>query len=139
MESLTIGQVADRADVGVETVRFYERQGLVEEPPRRPSGYRQYPPEAVARIRFIRRAKELGFSLKEIRELLALRLDPQSTCGDVRDRAEEKLAGIRDKIAALERMRAALERLTAACSGAGSVSECPILEAMEDPNRESQR
>lgn len=139
MESLTIGQVADRADVGVETVRFYEREGLVEEPPRRPSGYRQYPPEAVARIRFIRRAKELGFSLKEIRELLALRLDPQSTCGDVRDRAEEKLAGIRDKIAALERMSAALERLTAACSGAGSVSECPILEAMEDSNRESQR
>jgi MerR family mercuric resistance operon transcriptional regulator len=132
MQRLTIGQLAGLADVGVETVRFYERQGLIDEPPRRVSGYRQYPPEAVARIRFIRRAKKLGFSLKEIKELLALRLDPHTTCGDVRDRAEEKLADIRQKIAALDGMRAALERLTAACDGDGSVSDCPILEALEE-------
>ena len=139
MQSLTIGQVAGLADVGVETIRFYERRGLIEEPPRRPSGYRQYPPEAVSRIRFIRSAKELGFSLEEIKELLALRLDPQTTCGDVRDRAEEKLVDIRERIDALDRMRAALERLTAACSGDGSVSECPILEAMEEANTEDER
>lgn len=138
MQRLTIGQVAGLADVGVETVRFYERKGLIEEPPRRVSGYRQYPPEAVARIRFIRRAKDLGFSLREIKELLALRLDPQTTCGDVRDRAEEKLVDIRERIDVLERMRAALERLTAACSGNGSVGECPILEAMEEPNMEDE-
>lgn len=136
MERLTIGQVAGLAEVGVETVRFYERQGLIEEPPRRVSGYRQYPPDAVARIRFIRRAKDLGFSLREIKELLALRLDPESTCGDVRERAEEKLADIRSKIEALDGMRAALERLAAACSGKGSVSACPILEAMEEEHDE---
>jgi MerR family mercuric resistance operon transcriptional regulator len=137
MDRLTIGQLAGRADVGVETVRFYERKRLIEEPPRLASGYRQYPPDAVARIRFIRRAKELGFSLKEIRELLALRLDPQTKCGDVRERAEEKLIDIREMIAALGRMRDTLERLTAACRDGGSVSECPILEAMEEPNQES--
>lgn len=136
MQNMTIGRVAELADVGVETVRFYEREGLIEQPTRPASGYRQYDDEAVARIRFIRRAKELGFSLKEVKELLALRLDPHSTCGDVRERAEEKLADIHDKIAALARMRAALERLTAACSGEGSVSECPILEAMEEPGKE---
>lgn len=133
MESLTIGRVANLADVGVETIRFYERQGLIEEPPRRASGYRQYPAGAVARIRFIRKAKELGFSLREIKELLTLRLDPHTTCGDVRKRAEEKLGDIRAKIAALEGMRVALERLAAACDGEASVSDCPILEALEEP------
>lgn len=139
MERLTIGQVAGLADVGVETVRFYERQGLIEEPPRRVSGYRQYPPDAVERIRFIRRAKDLGFSLREIKELLALRLDPESTCGDVRERAEEKLADIRAKIEALDGMRAALERLTAACSGKGSVGACPILEALAETGEDDER
>lgn len=138
MDQLTIGQLAGLADVGVETVRFYEREGLIEKPPTPASGYRQYPPETVARIRFIRRAKDLGFSLKEIRELLALRLDPQTTCGDVRARAQEKLLDIRERIAVLDRMRAALERLTAACSGDGSVSECPILEAMDETNTEDE-
>ena len=139
MERLTTGEVAGLADVGVETVRFYEREGLIEEPPRRPSGYRQYPPDAVARIRFIRRAKGLGFALKEIKELLALRLDPKTTCGDVRDRAGQKLVDIRAKIDAFDRMRTALERLTATCGGDGSVGECPVLEAMEEPNAEDAK
>ena len=139
MESLTIGRVAELADVGVETIRFYERQGLIKNPPRRASGYRQYPAEAVTRIRFIRRAKELGFSLREIKELLALRLDPHTTCADVRARAEEKLTDVRAKIAALEGMCGALERLTAACIGEGSVSDCPILEALEGlPTKEER-
>ncbi len=132
MGSLTIGKVARQAGVGVETVRFYERERLIEEPPRRPSGYRQYPPATVHRIRFIRRAKELGFTLKEIKELLSLRADPDSTCEDVRGRAEAKIADIQEKLRTLRRMKKALVELTAACGGRGPVTECPILEAMED-------
>src|SRR4051794_20492053 len=119
MKPLTIGQLARRAGVGVETVRFYERQGLLEEPDRRASGYRQYPEEVVARLRFIRRAKDLGFTLGEIKELLALRLDPGATRADVRRQAEDKLAAIAAKIHDLQRMQAALRRLTDACHSAG--------------------
>jgi MerR family transcriptional regulator, copper efflux regulator len=132
MESLTIGKVARLAGVGVETVRFYEREGLIDEPSRRESGYRQYPEETVRRLRFIRRAKELGFTLKEIKELLALRLDPETTCADVRNRAQVKISNIVEKIWTLTKMKEALEKLTLACSGRGPVSECPILEAMKD-------
>jgi MerR family copper efflux transcriptional regulator len=131
MKPLTIGQVASRAGIGVETVRFYERQGLLEEPARKDSGYRQYPKEAVARLRFIGKAKELGFTLKEIKELLSLRLDPTTSCADVKRRAEEKIADIEAKIATLQRMRRALVKLTKECSGRGPISECPILDALE--------
>lgn len=131
MESLTIGQVAKRAAVGVETVRFYERKGLIAEPARRPSGYRQYPPGAVRRIQFIRHAKELGFSLKEISELLSLRVDPTSTCADVRKQAREKIADIEDRIGRLGRMKSALERLASKCRGSGPTTECPILEELD--------
>ncbi len=130
MESLSIGQVARRAGVGVETVRFYERQGLLEKLPRKESGYRQYPPEAVSRLHFIKKAKEVGFSLKEIKELLSLRLDSAATCQDVRSRAEAKILDIEQKLQALTRMKQALTDLTKACSGRGSVSECPILQAI---------
>ena len=91
MEALTIGKVARLASVGVETVRFYEREGLLDKPPRRRSGYRQYSKDTVSRLRFIRRAKELGFTLKEIRELLTLRIETESTCEDVRIKAEAKI------------------------------------------------
>jgi len=131
METLTIGKLARRAGVGVETVRFYERKGLIPEPPRRPSGYRQYPLVAVRRIQFIRRAKELGFTLTEVGELLSLRVDPRTTCADVRGRAEAKVADIDDKILALLYMKSALVRLTEACTGSGPTSECPILEALD--------
>ncbi len=131
MDGLTIGRVAKRAGVGVETIRFYERQGLLEDPPRRASGYRQYPDEAVARIRFIRRAKDLGFSLREVQELLNLRVDEKTSPSEVRSRAEAKIGAIELKIADLERMKQALTELTACCSGRGPIGECPILEAME--------
>lgn len=131
MKPLTIGQVARLAGVGVETVRFYERQGLLNEPPRRESGYRQYPGDVVARLRFIKRAKELGFSLKEIKELLALRVDPTTTCTEVRSKAAAKVADIEEKIQALQRIKKALVQLTAVCQGRGPTSECPILKAME--------
>src|SRR5207237_9845446 len=92
MEILSIGQVARRAGVGVETVRFYERQGLLEEPPRRASGYRQYSEEVVSRLRFIKRAQQLGFSLKEISELLLLRVDAQASCEEVKGRTDAEIA-----------------------------------------------
>jgi MerR family transcriptional regulator, copper efflux regulator len=131
MGSLTIGRVASDAGVGVETVRFYERQGLIPEPARRASGYRQYGEDTVARLRFIRRAKELGFTLKEIKSLLSLRLDPASTTADVKRQAEEKIADIEAKIRSLQRMKRALGKLTAACHGHGPISDCPILDALD--------
>src|SRR6267378_3684955 len=119
MKPLTIGQVARSAGVGIETVRFYERQGLLTEPARKESGYRQYGEDVVARLRFIRRAKELGFSLKEIAELLALRVEPDTTCAAVRQRAEAKIADIETKIESLREIRAALVKVTKQCSGHG--------------------
>ena len=132
MASLTIGQLAKRADVGVETVRFYERKALLAEPDRRPSGYRQYDEEVVDRLRFIKRAKELGFTLNEIKELLSLRIDPSTTCADVKNRAEEKIDDIQAKIRTLQKMKKALAKVTKACSGRGGTSECPILEALDN-------
>ncbi len=131
METLTIGQLAEKARVNVETVRYYERRGLIAQPPRRVSGYRQYSWDAVERIYFIKRAQELGFSLKEISELLTLRVDSDTTCDDVRDRAEVKITEIEEKIRDLQEMKKALTKLVAACSGRGPTGECPILEALE--------
>ena len=134
MTSMTIGKVAKRADVGVETIRFYEREGLIEEPPRRASGYRQYPTDTVGRVRFIRRAKELGFTLKEIKALLALRLDGSATRSDVRTQAAAKVIGIEARIRDLQQMRDALSGLIDACHGDGAMAGCPILEAMNGEN-----
>ncbi len=131
-KGLTIGQVARAAGVGVETVRFYERKGLVVQPDKPMFGHRKYPAEVAARIRFIRRAKELGFTLKEVAELLELRVDPGKSCAEVRARALAKMADIGRKIETLQRMREALAGLAAACRGQGPTSDCPILEAMED-------
>ncbi len=130
MKNLTIGQLARKARINVETIRYYERRGLIPEPPRRESGYRQYSRDAVARIHFIKRAKELGFSLKEISELLFLRIDPYTTCGDVKKRAEVKIADIEEKIRDLQRMKEALKKLGVACKGQRPISECLILEAL---------
>jgi MerR family transcriptional regulator, copper efflux regulator len=128
---LTIGLVARRAGVGVETVRFYERQGLIEEPPRRLSGYREYNEEVVFRLGFIRRAKQLGFTLKEIKELLSLRRDPSTPAADVRRRAEAKIVDIESKIRILQKMKKALKGLTAACCGNATGAECPLLHALD--------
>ncbi len=129
--ALTIGEVAKRSGIGLETVRFYERKGLIEEPPRTDSGYRQYPAAVVARLRFIKRAKELGFSLKEILELLSLRVDPDTTCADVKKRADLKILDIEQKISTLQKMKKALTKLAASCTGSGPSSDCPILEALD--------
>lgn len=131
MEHLTIGRLARSSGVGVETIRFYEREGLLPEPERLPSGYRLYAGAAVSRVRFIRQAKELGFTLKEIQDLLGLRVQPDSTCADVRRKALAKIADIEERIRALERVRGALERLARRCRGRGPTSACPILEELD--------
>lgn len=131
MDGLTIGRVARSAGLAIDTVRYYEREGLLQKPARTSSGYRQYPADAVARLRFIRQAKELGFTLSEIRELLALKVAPGKSCAHVRARAEAKIADIEQRVAQLNRMKRALAKLAAACSGRGPTSECPILDAME--------
>ena len=131
MENMTIGQLARRTELNVESVRYYERRGLIPEPRRSKSGYRLYSREAIARINFIKRAKTLGFSLSEISELLSLRVDPESTCRMVRTRAREKTADIESKIETLQDMKRALVKLTASCRGSGPTSECPILDFLQ--------
>ncbi|MCH7726571.1 MAG: heavy metal-responsive transcriptional regulator [Planctomycetes bacterium] len=135
MKPLTIGQVAKSAGVGIETIRFYEREKVLKKPGRSAAGYRLYEEDVIAQLQFVRRAKELGFTLKEIRELLSLRLDPTTTCADVKSRAEAKIDDIQEKIRTLQRMKKALVKVTEACSGHGGTSECPILEAL-DPKKE---
>jgi len=134
MQTWTIGQLAQHAGIGIETVRFYERRGLIEEPPRRSSGYRQYQPESLARLRFIRRAKELGFSLDEIGELLALRSHPAENRDQVRARAQAKIADLEQRIADLERMKETLQELAAACAAEKHSADCPILAALDHGN-----
>lgn len=131
MEYLTIGKLAKHSHVNVETIRYYERRGLIPMPSRRESGYRQFTQDIVARIRFIKRAQELGFTLKEISGLLSMRVDPHTTCADIRVRAEQKIAQIEEKIRDLERMKKALINLKASCRGRGPTGECPILEALD--------
>jgi len=129
---LTIGQVAKQCGVGVETIRFYEREGLIVQPSRPESGFHNYPPDAVGRVRFIQRSKSLGFSLREIGDLLSLRVDQATTCPEVKRRAEAKIADIGKKIETLLGMKRALEKLTAACRKREPTGECPILEALGD-------
>ena len=143
---LTIGKVARLAGVGIETIRFYEREGLIAEPPRKESGYRQYGMATVSRIRFIQRAKVLGFSLRQIQELLFLRLDPGTTCDNILGRAQKKIIEVEEKIQTLQRMKKALEALAEACPGQGPVSECPVIgetddfyESVHDPARKLVR
>lgn len=131
MEILSIGQVAHLSGVGVETIRFYEREGLLEVPVRRASGYRQYAEEAVKHIRFIKRAQHLGFSLKEIRELLTLRVDTETSCEQVKKRAAAKLAEVEQKMIELQRMRQALLQVASLCDREGPRGRCPMLDALE--------
>jgi Hg(II)-responsive transcriptional regulator len=128
--NLTTSELARQAGVGSETIRYYERRALLPRPPRSTSGYRQYGPEAVTRIRFIKRAQALGFSLSEIDELLSLRLDDQATAHDVRERSKEKILDIEEKMRDLARMKDELERLVEACSGRDPASECSILRSL---------
>lgn len=131
MEGLKVGEVAKLAGVNLQTVHYYERRGLLPRPPRTGSNYRTYPEDAVRRVQFIKRTQELGFTLKEIMELLSLRAAPRTQCADVRDHAEAKVRDIDDKVQALRAMRKALSKLIGECSGEGPVTHCPILEALD--------
>jgi len=128
----TISRVASAADVNVQTVRYYERRGLFPATRRTTSGYRQYADEAVARLRFIKHAQALGFSLKEIQELLSLRIRRSAACDTVERKTREKIGLVQRRIVDLQRMKRTLERLAAACSARRPTDDCPILEALED-------
>src|ERR1700719_2831505 len=133
MEVLGIGQLAKRGGVGIDTVRYYERNGLLTPSARLASGYRRYGEMELARLRFIRRAQGLGFSLKEIKQLLAL--SAQRDVGRVKRSAQAKLLDVDTPIAALVRMRDGLETLIEACPGHGRAADCPILRALTEDDK----
>ena len=128
---LRIGEVAERGGVNLQTIRYYEREKLLPDPPRLASGYRVYPDQTVRRVRFIKRAQEIGFTLAEIRELLAIRIDSGRNSAEVRALANAKINDIEEKIQTLRRIKEALGRITERCSGCGPASECPILESID--------
>ncbi len=135
MQTIAVGQLAQKAGVNIETVRFYEKRGLLPKPVRTKTGYRQYKNNDIARIRFIKRAKELGFTLVEIAELLSLKIDSETTCGDVKKIAVNKLLDAKTKIEDLQRIKKVLEELVTVCNKDNSTTnECPILEALEIKN-----
>lgn len=127
---MKIGEFAHRTDVGIDTVRYYERQGLLPAPERSASGYRSYDQEDVARLRFVRRAKALGFTLVEIRELLALSGHRDYDMAGMKAAAIEKLADVEARLAELTRIRDGLKFLVASCPGHGALEQCPILTAL---------
>ncbi|MFV2003162.1 MAG: MerR family transcriptional regulator [Paracoccaceae bacterium] len=132
MRTNTIGDAARLAGVGVETIRFYERKGLIKQPPRpRGGGFRQYTDEIVRQLCFVRQAQALGFSLKEIDVLLNLRADPGTDCKAVQIRASDKLVEVENKIAQLRIIGEALRDVIAACPLSGGLEGCSIIAAME--------
>lgn len=128
---LRIGEVAAQSGVSIETIRFYEREGVLSPPPRNSSGYRAYSPDTVHRLQFVRRAKELGFTLNEVRELLELRTHPTDPCQPVDARVEEKIIAVQEKIADLQRILRALETLRNSCRGDQQIADCCIMQALE--------
>ncbi len=130
MQGLTTAKLAKEGGVNVETIRYYERHGLLPKAPRTPSGYRKFSNADLNRLRFVRRAQELGFTLKEVKELLAIRVKPGSSCGDVRRKAETKIGDLDQKIRHLQAIREALVRMKETCSGRGPLASCSILEAL---------
>ena len=134
MTTLGIGQLAQRAGVAIDTVRYYERSGMLAPAGRLASGYRRYGEAELKRLRFIRRAKALGFTLDEIRALLTL--GAERSVAKVREAAEAKLADVSHRIAELERIRDGLATLVAACPGHGRAEACPILNALNDEDRQ---
>jgi len=128
---MTVGQLADQAGVNIETVRYYERRGLLPKPARTNSGYRQYEPEAVKRLCFIKRAKGLGFTLHEVEGLLALRVRHEGACQAVGRRTRDKISLVRQKIRELRAIERSLARLAVTCEARGRTDDCPILHALE--------
>ena len=131
MALFTSGQLAKMANVNLETIRFYERKGLLPEPPRNKSGHRQYSVQDFRRTIFIKEAQSIGFSLQEISDLFSLRAESGNTCGDVKQRVKAKLKDIEEKIGTLQRMREVLLRLDTKCPGKGPLHSCPVLETLD--------
>jgi MerR family transcriptional regulator, copper efflux regulator len=131
MQGLSTAEAAKLGGVNVETIRYYERHGLVPKPSRTTAGYRIFTEDAVKRLQFIKHAQELGFSLKEIKELQNLRVKPGGSCADVRNRAQGKIANVDEKIRRLSDIRRALVQLADTCSGRGPISTCTILKALD--------
>lgn len=126
--TLTIGKLAEAAHVGVETIRFYERKGLIKQPIKK-GGFRYYSVDLVDRIHFIKRSQELGFTLLEAKELLDLKVKDQSKCSDILVKTESKIDEIENKIKDLKKMKKSLESLAKCCvSKDMPLSECPILD-----------
>ena len=130
MIGLKIGEVAVRGGVHLQTIRYYECEGLLQKPPRLASGYRMFPADAVHRVHFIKRAQELGFALAEIRELFTMQIDAKQDCSDVQRLAESKIVEIEQKVETLQSMKRVLAKLAKACPGRGPWSKCPILESI---------
>ena len=139
METIKIGRLAELSGVSIDTVRYYEREGLLPQPARRPSGYREYGHDDVERLRFVRRAKELGFSLTEIAELLSLTDDRHADMQGVKRKAEERLEQVEAKIKELRRMKRGLAELIAACPGHGELHRCPIVAALNGDKSTSRK
>jgi MerR family mercuric resistance operon transcriptional regulator len=131
MDGMRIGELAKQAKVNLQTIHYYERRGLLARPPRTASNYRIYHAASIQRVRFIKRAQELGFSLSEIKELLSLRATPRSRSGEVKKRAQARAKDIDEKVRSLQAMRKALSRLIGECSGRGPVTQCPILGSLD--------
>lgn len=129
---MKIGELAQRAGIGIDTVRYYERQGLLPPPVRQASGYRSYVAPDIDRLRFVRRAKGLGFTLQEIRDLLALSGRREDDMGSLKASATEKLAVVEAKLAELTRIRDGLRTLVESCPGHGALEQCPILNALDE-------
>ena len=132
MEKMTIGQLAKMVGVNIETIRFYERRGILPQPARNKVGHRQYSQDTIMRTKFIKRTQALGFSLKEISELLSLRIEPGTTCADVKTRVDAKIMDVEKKIDNLKKIKAALLKLSGQCKGKGPISMCPILETLNN-------
>jgi MerR family mercuric resistance operon transcriptional regulator len=130
-----IGEVAHRANVNKETVRYYEKRELIPQPDRRRSGYRIFTQRHIDQIRFIKRAQELGFTLNEIKELLELRMNDKTTCAEIKSEAREKYDDVVRKIEDLQRIKETLVELIDSCSGEGPKGECPVLKALEGKNK----
>ena len=133
---MMIGELAKKSGVGIETIRYYEREGLVFPIGRKRSGYRTYDGEALSKLQFIKRSKELGFSLREIGELLSLNSNKKSRCKTVKGKAQTKVAEIQAKIDDLSRMKSVLNQLIETCHSEAPSSECPILEALQGEQNE---
>ena len=130
---MMIGELSKKSETGIETIGYYEREGLIAPASRKPSGYRNYDPsDALSRLRFIKRAKELGFSLKEIRELLSLNSNRKSKCEQVKVRAQSKVNMIQKKIDQLTQMKKALSGLIECCRRELPSSECPVLDSLSE-------